>query len=413
MNADVNSLEARAVLGHLSPDMADVLEHAASLQDPLYLVGGNVRDALLSLPEGEGVEARDLDLVTEGSARALGETLREVFGGDLTCHDAFMTCTLSLPSLDVDIATAREETYPFPGALPVVKQSTLERDLFRRDFTLNALAVRVSPPALIDLFHGVKDLKHKQLRILHPNSFTDDPTRILRGTRLAGRLGFSFHPDTAEELTAALAAGAASTVSPSRLKNELLLTLAEPQVAPALELMVRYGILGRMFALHVGVKRLGQLRYLDEQRRMGAVPDESYLLLLLTSVPEDELTGHAAAFGWSKRLLAKRRTLIQAGRGEIDERALDAPIRAALEALNPELKGRLEGLETLARRPKLSGKDVLELGLPEGPAVGQVLSDVAKARADGRLHSFQAERDFARALVEQRLCAADDDQETL
>ena len=413
MSARVNSLEARAILEHLSPEAANVLQRAASLQNPLYLVGGNVRDALLSLHASEEIPAaRDLDLVTEGHARALGETLQAVFGGSLTCHETFVTCTLSLPSLEVDIATAREEIYPFPGSLPVVKRSTLDRDLFRRDFTLNALAVRVSTPVLIDLFGGAQDLKHRQLRTLHPNSFTDDPTRIVRGARLAGRLGFSFHPDTAEELTSALAAGAAHTVSAARLKNELLLTLAEPQVAPALEIMARYGVLAQMFGFHLGAAHLEQLGRLDERRRVEGVPDESYLLLLLTSVREDNLAAHAATFGWSKQLL-KRRALLDAGRDGLDERALDPAVSAALRARHPELKGHLERLENLARRPKLSGKDVLELGLPEGPAVGKVLLEVARARADGRLHSFQAERDFAKALVEQRLRATNDDQETL
>ena len=100
MDARANSSEeARAILERLPPDIARILEHAASLR-PLYLVGGNVRDALLSFDgaasSGE-LEARDLDLVTEEPAQSLGEALREVFGGDLTCHDAFMTCTLSLP----------------------------------------------------------------------------------------------------------------------------------------------------------------------------------------------------------------------------------------------------------------------------------------------------------------------------
>ncbi len=420
MSARVNSLEARAILEHLSSNAANVLQRTASLENPLYLVGGNVRDAFLSLRTSEEIPAaRDLDLVTEGSAQALGKKLQAVFGGSLTCHDAFMTCTLSLPALEIDIAAAREESYPFPGSLPEVRRSTLEKDLLRRDFTLNALAVRVSPPALIDLFGGLEDLKRKQLRTLHPNSFTDDPTRILRGARLAGRLGFTFHPGTAEELTSTLAAGAARTVSPSRLKNELLLTLAEPQVAPALGVMARYGVLAQMFGFQLHAVHLEQLERLDERRRVEGVPDESYLLLLLTSVREDKLGAHADTFGWSKRRLAKRRLLL-AEQDTLDERALDPSVNAALRARRPELRESLERLEILAERPKLSGKDVLELGLPEGPAVGKVLLEVARARTDGRLDSLQAERDFAQTLVEQRLSAlkgdanadADTNQET-
>ena len=275
--------------------------------------------------------------------------------------------------------------------------------------------MRVSPPAFIDLFGGAKDLKRRQLRTLHPDSFTDDPTRILRGSRLAGRLEFSFHPETARELTSALAAGAALTVSASRLKSELLLTLAEPQVAPALSVMARYGVLAEMFRVSLGAAHWEQLERLDEQRRADSVPDESYLLLLLTGVREDKLAEHAATFGWPKKLLTKRRLLLDAERG-LDERALDPALIAALKAQLPELEGYLERLESLAKRPRLSGKDVLELGLPEGPAVGKVLSEVARARADGRLESFQEELDLAKTLVAQHLntnsSAGDDAQET-
>ena len=403
-------------MSRLPPDAEAALERASASGKPLYLVGGIVRDALLH-KEARAPQpiVRDLDLVTEGRAQALGEALQKALGGDLTCHQAFMTCTLHLGGLTVDIATAREETYPSPGSLPQVRRSTLERDLFRRDFTLNALAVRVKSPALIDLFGGLEDLERKQLRVLHPDSFADDPTRMLRGGRLAGRLGLTLHPDTAQALSAALAAGSAYTVSASRLKHELMLTLAEQQVAPALELMTRYGVLAEMFGFHLDQPRLAQLERLDARRRERTVPDESYLLLLLTSVHEDGLAEHAAAFGWPKRLLAKRQVLVSAERGELrieNEDVLDPALGAALVALDPTLEMSLERLKRLAERPKLRGRDVLDLGLPSGPEVGKVLTDVAKARADGRVDSFQAELDLAKTLVEQRLADPTRDQET-
>ena len=389
------------ILDRLSPQMREVLNRAAI--QPLYLVGGSVRDALLPLYTGQPQPlSRDLDLLVEGNASKLGQALQSAFGGELACHAEFMTCTLTRPDLTVDIATAREETYPFPGALPQVEPSTLERDLFRRDFTLNALALRLSPEpvALIDLFGGLKDLKHQQLRTLHRDSFTDDPTRILRGTRLAGRLGFTFHPDTHQELLAALSARAAQTVSAARLKNELLLTLAEPQVAPALALMERDGVLEAMFGLHADIEVVERL---DRLRLENPIPDESYLLILLLSVPEDKLPEHAARFSWSKKLLAGRQLLLKAQRSELDLGAdLDPAVYSALRALEPKLS---ETLERLAQRRKVRGQDVLDLGLPSGPEVGKVLAEVARARADGRADSFQGELSLAKTLVEQRLAA--------
>ena len=395
------------VLDRLSPQMREVLNYATF--QPLYLVGGSVRDALLPRYTGQPQPlSRDLDLLVEGNASKLGQALREAVGGELTCHAEFMTCTLTLPDLTIDIATAREETYAFPGALPQVEPSTLEKDLFRRDFTLNALALRLSPEpvALIDLFGGLEDLKYKQLRTLHKDSFTDDPTRILRGARLAGRLGFTFHPDTRGELAAALEMGAAQTVSAARLKNELLLTLAEPQVAPALDLMERYGVLDAMFGLHADIEVVERL---DRLRLENPIPDESYLLVLLLSVPKDKLAEHAAKFSWSKKLLAGRQLLLKAQRGELDLGAdLDPAVYSALRALEPELS---ETLERLAKRQKVRGQDVLDLGLPQGPEVGNVLAEVARARANGQANSFQEELSLAKTLVEQRL-AAPNDQET-
>ena len=391
--------------------MTNVLEHAATSAQPLYLVGGSVRDALLSrvTEQKEQPLSRDLDLLTKADAQKLGGALQEVLGGELNCHAAFLTCTLSLPDLTVDIATTREEVYSFPGSLPQVTKSTLERDLFRRDFTLNALAVRFAPEpvTLIDLFGGLADLKDRQLRTLHPASFSDDPTRILRGARLAGRLGFTFHPETAAELEAALAAGAAETVSASRLKNELLLTLVEPQVTPALKIMARYGVLKTMFGLEVDATLLEQLTRLDEQRRVSHVPDESYLLILLTSVPDDRLAEHVERLGWPKRLLAGRRVLVEAQQGDTDIKVdyleQSAAVKAALKALSPELRSHLESLEQRSDRRRLRGQDVLDLGLPPGPEVGKVLAEIARARADGRADSFQAELELAEMLVQQRL----------
>ncbi len=401
--------------------MTHVVERAATFAQPLYLVGGSVRDALLPhIAETGRPPSRDLDLLSEGDAQTLGHALQEVFGGELSCHAEFMTCTLNLPDLTVDIATTREEVYPSPGSLPRVTKSTLDKDLFRRDFTLNALAVRLAPEpvVLIDLFGGLADLSHGQLRTLHPASFSDDPTRILRGARLAGRLGFTFHPETAAELKAALAAGAAETVSASRLKNELLLTLAEPQVAPALDLMARYGLLEAMFGFKVNAALLEQLTRLDEQRRTGHVPDESCLLLLLTSVPDNRLAEHVERLGWPKRFVAGRRVLMEAQQGglkeglKVDYLEQSAPVKAALKALSPELRAQFERLEELSNRRRLRGQDVLALGLPPGPAVGKVLAEIASARADGRLDSFQAELGLAKTLVEQHRAALDTPQET-
>ena len=385
--------KAQEILAVLPSAALEVLEKAKGKSNgALYLVGGTVRDALLR------TGMQDLDLVVEGGrAEELGKALQETLGGHLMSHANFGTCTLELENgLLVDIAGAREEFYTRPGALPEVTPGTLRNDLSRRDFTVNALAVRLvpEPAVLLDPFGGLADLETRVLRALHPLSFVEDPTRILRGARLGGRLGFSFHPATHEQITLGLNPAVVGGVSPSRFRGELLLTLAEPRVAPALGLMESCGALSAMFDMHLNASLptsqspdlptsdstsnasiLGTLETLDTLRQDGPVPDESYLLLLLLSVPDAHVERHRETFGWPKRLLDARAILGEAARTRtLSEEKLEAAtpaLRAALKALHPALRRAVERVEATSLRQKLRGQDVLDLGLSPGPEVGE------------------------------------------
>ena len=223
--------QARALLSQLPHAAQTFIAVAKRCTDsPLYLVGGSVRDVFL------GRDPRDLDLSTEGDAKRVAAGMQAMLGGEVSCHGAFGTCTLTLGDWVVDIATARTEIYAHPGALPQVTRSTVDEDLVRRDFALNALAVRLKPEPtdLLDPFDGMSDLRTKTIRTLHGRSFVDDPTRIIRGARLAGRLGFSFDDETLAQVPAAVKPKVLKQISPSRLRAELELTLAEKRVAPAL-----------------------------------------------------------------------------------------------------------------------------------------------------------------------------------
>ena len=430
---------AQEILESLPSAALAVLEKAkeraegSSRDGALYLVGGTVRDALLR------TGMQDLDLVVEGgSAEALGKALQETLGGHLMSHADFGTCTLELAGgLLVDVAGAREEFYVRPGALPQVSPGTLRKDLARRDFTVNALALRLvpEPAALLDPYNGLGDLEARVLRALHPLSFVEDPTRILRGARLGGRLGFSFHPATSEQISLGLGPAVLGGVSPSRLRGELLLTLAEPRVTPALELLENCGALSAMFDMHLDAPRnprpphpptspspdlltsdptsdptsdasiFSALETLDTLRQEGPVPDESYLLLLLLSVPDARIEAHREAFGWPKRLLDARATLEEAARthtlGEEKLEAATPALKAALKTLHPTLRRTVERLEASSLRQKLRGQDVLDLGLSPGPEVGAVLRRVAAARAKGEVSSFEEELRLAQKLVRE------------
>ncbi|MBW2400691.1 MAG: CCA tRNA nucleotidyltransferase [Deltaproteobacteria bacterium] len=193
-----------------------VLKQADSFDHALFMVGGPVRDFLLDRP------IRDVDLlVLRHGKRGAAELARAaaVPGAEVVVHHRFGTVVIKQGESAVDVATARRESYPHAGALPVVEAGTLEEDLLRRDFSANALALplslsaRAEHPEVVDFADGLADLVQNQLRVLHPRSFHDDPTRALRAARLAPRLGFALSRDSRSSLRDALRDGAFGRVA--------------------------------------------------------------------------------------------------------------------------------------------------------------------------------------------------------
>lgn len=399
--------EVEELLGRLPPRALATLKTTQELAGDarLYLVGGTVRDLII------GAGSKDIDTVVEGdSAERLATRLQQRLGGTLSCHVDFGTCTLALDDgPTIDIATAREEVYAHPGALPEVTPSSLEQDLARRDFTINAIALRLQPEpqVLLDPYGGKNDLARKLLRVLHPLSFVEDPTRLLRGARLAGRLSFDFEVDTARKAVAALAEGVAARVSRARLRAELELTLAEQRVAPALALLEELGAMAEMFGLSLAAPAsLDRIMALDELRREAAVPDESYLFALLLSAGEGAAEEHVTRFNWPRRMLQsleRLRRILEPGAAVSDDELeqLGDAERSLLLVSDAELATRVVRLKELPLRRRLRGRDVVALGLPEGPAVGDVLAEVARARADRSTTTFEEELALATRLVER------------
>ncbi len=217
-------------LKRLSPQFQHILKICSSLAKPLgfdiYLVGGVVRDLIL----GKGVF--DLDIVVEGEAIKLAKALADSLKSDFNRHHAFGTATVNVGQHKIDFATARSESYSHWGALPKVRPDFLAKDLLRRDFTINAMAISLNKGSfgdLIDLYNGAQDLKKGLIRVLHTDSFLDDPTRILRAVRFEQRFCFKIEPNTFKLLKEALAQNALQFVNPHRLRDELILILKEPK----------------------------------------------------------------------------------------------------------------------------------------------------------------------------------------
>jgi len=216
---------------------------------PLYLVGGFVRDLLLGSP------ATDFDLVVEGDAIALAQALAAQYGGRVTVHARFGTAQWFNPDFGhraLDFISTRLETYKHPGALPTVKPGRLADDLARRDFTINTLAVRIDGEywgQLRDDLEGLKDLRGGLVRVLHPNSFLDDPTRLFRAVRYEQRYGFQIAPETLALIPPARPL--IGSLSAERVRHELDLILEEEQ---AVAILTRLGELDLLQSVHAALE---------------------------------------------------------------------------------------------------------------------------------------------------------------
>jgi tRNA nucleotidyltransferase (CCA-adding enzyme) len=239
MNEDLTVAE---LWGRLSPYSREVCGHVARLANGLgqsvFLVGGSVRDLLL------GVTPADLDVVTEGDAFALAEVVAQALDGEVREPSQFLTAVVRLPDgRRLDVATARQETYPEPTKLPVVVPADIAADLRRRDFTVNAVAVRLAPAGiaeLVDPCGGRADLRARVIRILHATSFVDDPTRLVRAARFSTRLGFSVEPCTLAAAREAAEAGLLARVTGPRVRQEVVKLLAEPKPAAVLDCLIAW-----------------------------------------------------------------------------------------------------------------------------------------------------------------------------
>jgi tRNA nucleotidyltransferase (CCA-adding enzyme) len=361
-----NEADLGAAVAAALPELARLREAAGGT--PVHLVGGAVRDLLL------GRQRTDVDVVVEGDAAELARRL----GGDPVEHQRFSTAKARLGELEVDLASARAETYPAPGALPEVKPAGLEEDLARRDFTINAMAIPLQgDPRLIDPHSGRPDLDAGLLRVLHGGSFIDDPTRALRAARYAARFGFELEPGTAELLRAA----DLSTVSADRRAAELLRLAAEPEAARGLQLAAEWGLV-RL--------RPGAAELLPAVEALLAEPSWSEV----AARPRGMLAAALGPAGREAELAAARpprpSDAVGMARGARPEELLLARAMGA-KWLDEYLRDwRSVSLE-------IDGADLIAAGVPEGPAVGRGLRAALAGKLDGEIKGREAELETALA----------------
>jgi len=242
---------------HLKKYIKALFEIEKQLGCRIFFVGGYVRDLILH------TDSKDIDFCVEGNGIDVARAVHKQIGGDLTVYKKFLTSSLKLKnSFILDFATARTETYPAPASMPVVKPAKLKDDLYRRDFTINAIALPLLPTSLfpipdllIDPCGGYSDIKNKLIRVLHKKSFIDDPTRILRAIRYSVRFGFKSEKNTAKWMEQAIKDDLLNFVSAPRLRDEFIKALEEQKAKKIFTEFEKNGIL-KYFGGNFDISRL-------------------------------------------------------------------------------------------------------------------------------------------------------------
>ncbi|HID95383.1 MAG TPA: CCA tRNA nucleotidyltransferase [Candidatus Latescibacteria bacterium] len=408
----------------LPPRIRTLFERIAYVADEIgvnvYLVGGMPRDLLLGEPN------LDVDIVVEGDGIGFAKELVAREGGLVKPHKRFQTAIVTLPDrFKVDVATARTEKYEGPAALPVVEASGIEQDLYRRDFTINSLAIQLNRGSygrLVDRFGGYRDLAAGVVRVLHDLSFVDDPMRIIRAVRFEGRYGFSMDEKTERLLREALEQGLLDQASNERIGKEIILILKEADPLPA---VLRLDQLGILCAIHpsLGVSR-------STERLFSSIADVLYqfklridswvvyLLALIYPLQPDERRQVAMRLrlpkragicvdrleGMSERLDGDLTSAGQINPSRIYFLLKDVPLElllflaaCSIGILRDRISLYIQKLRDV--RTRITGRDLERLGLLPGPELGRILNRVLAARLDGQVGSKQEELELAKRLM--------------
>ncbi len=393
-----------AMSGRISGDKLEWLRSLGQLAEPrgpVYLVGGPVRDLILGRLE------LDTDIAVEGDALDYARRLAERDGAKLVEYPEFYGATVTYrDGSHVDVTACRSEAYPQPGALPEVSRADIRQDLRRRDFTINAIAVSLSPANFgkpVDPYDGYCHLRQGRLQALHDQSFLDDATRILRAARFAARLGLRIEQATAQWISSAMAAEALATVSAERLVAELRYLFAEPAARWALELLSQWGALE---ALGLDTGAAGRLLPLDNllpaRHDLMLRPEPGALLAasLGLLMPPERLAGWLA--GWpltSSEQQAAGQAAIMVHHPPVvvfSTSPQSSKLYGALHGLSPAAllacwaAGNTHVRENLRRfcrrladvQADISGEDLLALGYEAGPRFKPALAAALAAKLD-------------------------------
>ena len=399
-------------------------ETARRLDMRVYAVGGFVRDLVM---RGENL---DVDMVVEGDGIAFAEAFGGSQGARVRPHHKFGTAVLVFPDgFKVDVATARVEYYLEPAALPTVEYSSLKQDMYRRDFVVNTLAVRLSPEGfgeVVDFFGAQRDIKEKVIRVLHSLSFVEDPTRILRAMRFERRFGFTVTRHTLNLIRNAVRLDLVGRIPKPRLYSELELILKEedpvgilrrlselglgPSIHPALALdKAHLALLGETQE----VLAWFSLLFLEEKVEKWAVS----FLALLDPLPPDDAKKLAKDLGVRSRVrewvrvskdegesvVLRLISMPSVSRKMIHDVLSPLPTEVILYLMarskHPDIKRYISLYYTQLKnvRPQVRGQDLLDLGYRPGPRFKEIFDLLLERKLAGELRSKEEEITFLRS----------------
>lgn len=407
--------------------VSEILKLAGEAADGLgfnaYIVGGSVRDLL------RGQENLDIDIVIEGDGIMFARELGRRLGAKVKTHERFGTARVVTAALKLDIATARTEYYESPAALPTVEMSSIKKDLYRRDFTINTLAVKLNQKdfgLLIDFFGGQRDLREKTIRVLHNLSFIEDPTRAFRAVRFSERFGFKLSKHTENLIKSALRMSLFDKLSGSRLYEELLMTFNETEPVMAVKKLSEYGLLKAIHPTLVFDEAMQSvlqsvhdtlswfnLLFLEEKPDRGAL----YLMTLLSALTDNAREEALSRLSAPSKTKEKINKGIVKAREEIRLLPLHDPAKIYMALINLDIETILFAmaltpdnsrkkeislylLELRKVKPYIKGEDLKKMGLAPGPSYSEILDAVLGEKLKGRVKTREDEKTF---IAEQYL----------
>lgn len=372
-----NALKLRKRLKSLLGRIATCLQRN---RGDAYLVGGAVRDLIMAR------KIIDLDIVLTSRLKAMVQALSSNLNGRVRFYPEFYTASI-VPEqgMRLDLSQARSEFYSKPAALPAVLPSNLLWDLFRRDFTINAIAVCLNQydfGTIIDPFGGVNDIRRKKVRIIHRRSFVDDPTRIFRAVRYSSRLGFDIERTTKQLMKMAVHAGYQDLLSGERIRNELFLIMAEPTWLKAVVELRKLGILKLSEEVCRNLRRINKHRFLyliahlrnSYQKRIPLTKNEKRVI--------DDFKRIGSLPSRLRNIQTKSKLYF------LLFRLADEAISILHDLGSRAIKEKIRMFKNIkSAKPLVSGKDLVKMGIKPGRDYHRILDAILTHQLDGRIRT--------------------------